>query len=163
MNDGPQSEDGANLTTSQSAEPILPIITQTPINSGQVTEASPLNIISQSYSGPIPHPEMLSKYNSAIRDGAERVFRMAESDLEHQHSIANRQMALSEKLQADEFFLKKLTASAAAVLLLFGFGLVAWLAFTGHLIGSGVTGTLIAALSGIGTLAGKKPREANKE
>ncbi len=166
MNDEKKSDDAvaapANLTLPQPPDQSRPIISQVPINSGQVLSASPLNIV-QSYSGPIPHPDTLRAYDTAVHDGAERVFRMAESDLEQQHSIANRQMSLSEKNQADEFFLKKLTAIAATSLLACGFAMVAVLAFTGHLVGSGITGALIAALSAIGTIAGRKQPPAPKD
>lgn len=37
----------------------------------------------QMYSGPLPHPDVLTKYNDAVSDGAERILKMAEAQSAH--------------------------------------------------------------------------------
>jgi uncharacterized membrane protein len=39
--------------------------------------------------GPLPAPEILKKYNEAVPDGAERIFKMAERDQKHIHRNQN--------------------------------------------------------------------------
>jgi uncharacterized membrane protein len=39
------------------------------------------------FTGPIPPPEVLSKYNDALPDAAERIVAMAESQLKHRQDI----------------------------------------------------------------------------
>ena len=43
----------------------------------------------QSYSGPLPAPESLEKYNKIIPDGADRIMRMAENQSIHRMKIEN--------------------------------------------------------------------------
>ena len=42
------------------------------------------------YSGPIPHPDLLGKFNEILPDAAERIFTMAEKEQDHRHSIENK-------------------------------------------------------------------------
>ena len=44
----------------------------------------------QQYSGPLPHPEALIKYNEAAPDAAERIIAMAEKEMEHRHHEEDR-------------------------------------------------------------------------
>ena len=46
--------------------------------------------ISESYSGPIPHPDILVKYDSVITDGADRIMKMAENQQSHRIGIESR-------------------------------------------------------------------------
>jgi uncharacterized membrane protein len=39
------------------------------------------------FSGPIPPPEILSKYNDAVPNGAERILAMAESQSQHRQAL----------------------------------------------------------------------------
>jgi uncharacterized membrane protein len=41
----------------------------------------------QSFSGPIPSPDLLAQYNQIIPDAAERILSMAENEAKHAHSI----------------------------------------------------------------------------
>lgn len=45
----------------------------------------------ESFSGPIPHPEHLKKYNQIVPGSANRILKMAESDLEHIQKIQTRE------------------------------------------------------------------------
>lgn len=44
-------------------------------------------VVSEYYSGPLPHPRHLAQYDSLIPDGAHRVMAMAEDALAHNHSM----------------------------------------------------------------------------
>ena len=47
---------------------------------------------SQSYSGPLPMPEDLEKYDQVVPGAAERIIRMAEKEMQHRHESDNRMM-----------------------------------------------------------------------
>ncbi len=53
---------------------------------------------SVSFSGPVPPPEQLAKYNQAFQNGAERVFQLAEKEQNHRHTLDKRDQELSEQL-----------------------------------------------------------------
>lgn len=44
----------------------------------------------ESFSGPLPHPDLLLKYNNAVADAAERILRMAETQATHRQDIEKR-------------------------------------------------------------------------
>lgn len=41
----------------------------------------------EQFSGPIPSPDILERYNAIVPDAAERILKMAESDASHQREI----------------------------------------------------------------------------
>jgi len=61
-------------------------------NKPQTSEPSPNQKIikqevSMAFSGPLPHPEILKKYNEILQGAAERIIRMAEQQAEHRRSM----------------------------------------------------------------------------
>jgi uncharacterized membrane protein len=42
--------------------------------------------VQQHYSGPLPHPDALARYDEIVPGAAERIIRMAEKEMEHRHS-----------------------------------------------------------------------------
>lgn len=44
-------------------------------------------IAQQSFAGPLPHPDILQKYNVIVPDAAERIISMAEQDAKHTRSM----------------------------------------------------------------------------
>lgn len=42
------------------------------------------------FSGPLPHPDILAKFNGIIPDGAERIMQMAENQQKHRMGLENR-------------------------------------------------------------------------
>jgi uncharacterized membrane protein len=44
----------------------------------------------RSFSGPLPHPEVLARYNEVIPGGAERILAMAERQSEHRESLESK-------------------------------------------------------------------------
>jgi uncharacterized membrane protein len=53
-----------------------------PQNPAQVKQ-----VISSSFSGPLPHPEVLRGYESVQPGAAERIIKMAENEAIHRHSL----------------------------------------------------------------------------
>ena len=46
-----------------------------------------LQVTTQQFSGPLPPPEVLAKYNAIIPNAAERILAMAEADISHLHTM----------------------------------------------------------------------------
>jgi len=44
----------------------------------------------EAFAGPLPHPDILIKYNNAVSDAAERILRMAEKQAAHRQEIERR-------------------------------------------------------------------------
>lgn len=44
----------------------------------------------ESFSGPVPHPRIISQYKSVMPDAPERIFRMAEKQQEHRFGLENK-------------------------------------------------------------------------
>ena len=60
--------------------------------------------VSETYSGPLPHPAIIKQYNEIQPDFAERLLRMAEDQQAHRHSISRailRRPGSVERLRAD--------------------------------------------------------------
>jgi len=58
---------------------------QTPTPSNQQNQQAIATL--QSFSGPLPHPELLENYNDIIPGAAERILSLAEAEAAHQHDI----------------------------------------------------------------------------
>ena len=78
-----------------------------------------------SFSGPIPPPDILKGYNSVIKEGAERIMRMAE--LQSAHRIQLEDLAIREGIKQS-----KRGQNYGFILGLVGLGLSAILASLGH-------------------------------
>lgn len=97
---------------------------------------------SVSFSGPLPHPALLAKYNEVIANGAERIMAMAERQSIHRESLEAQVVAenvASQKRGSIFAFIICLTA------LIGGFALIAF--------GKDATG-LAAIISSLAALAG---------
>ena len=53
---------------------------------------------STSFSGPLPHPEILERYNSAVPGGAERIIAMAEKQSDHRMRLESSALSPAWKL-----------------------------------------------------------------
>lgn len=69
----------------------------------------------QSFSGPLPPPEVLARYNDCIPDGAKRLIEMAERQQEHRHSIERRVVNWNTLDQRIGLFLGFILALSVAV------------------------------------------------
>jgi uncharacterized membrane protein len=58
---------------------------------GEPTREQLVQILAQSvFSGPLPPPGMLARYNDALPDGAERIVKMAENQSAHRRKLESR-------------------------------------------------------------------------
>lgn len=102
-----------------------------------------LQVMAESYSGPLPPPDFLRSYNEIVDDGAERVFRMAEQQAAHRQHL-ERTLLLGQDKRANRgqllgFFI------ALAVL-----GLGGFLVLSGHdWAGGTVMAVDVVGLAGI--------------
>ncbi len=99
--------------------------------------------VHESYSGPLPHPEMLERYDKIIPDGAERIMRMAESEQSHRHKC-------DDLMVKGEVSLAKRGQIVGALLAILITGAGFWLTLSGHeAVGSVVFGTTIIGVISI--------------
>ena|SRR5712671_5092741 len=59
----------------------------------------------EAFSGPIPPPDLLNKYNEAIPDGADRIMKMAEEEQRQMHRLQKWSAALVAAGQIGGFLL----------------------------------------------------------
>ena len=83
----------------------------------------------QSYSGPLPAPESLEKYNSIIPNGAERIMKMAENQSGHrikiEDTVVSGQVKQSGRGQIFGLVIAFFTISSSVVLAILGHDVVA--------------------------------------
>lgn len=109
--------------------------------------------VQETYSGPLPHPELLERYDKIISEGAERIMRMAESEQMHRHKcddlMIKGEVALAKRGQIVGALLAILITCA-------GF----WLTLTGHeVVGSVVFGTTIIGVISVFVTYYKKQKK----
>lgn len=97
-------------------------------------------IQSKSHSGPLPAPETLEEYNRLIPNGAERIMKMAESQLQHRHDLEKSVIPSQVKQsQLGQWF--------GFILGLVGIGCGTFLAYNGQpYVGAIVAGTTVVSL-----------------
>ena len=57
-------------------------------------------VVSEEFSGPIPHPQHLREYDNILPGAAERILKMAEKSIEHE--LAAEKSALDAKIAGDK-------------------------------------------------------------
>lgn len=87
-----------------------------------------------SFSGPIPHPEILKGYSEVVKDGGERIVTMAEKQSNHRMQLED--YAIKEELKQS-----RLGQVFGFILGLLGLGLATTLAMFGHDAIAGIFGT----------------------
>jgi uncharacterized membrane protein len=112
--------------------------------------------VSASFSGPLPPPEILARYNDAVPDAAERIIAMAEKQAEHRMGLESR------VIDAD---IRRANAGVVAgflVALAFLGGSV-FLVFTGHTQAGVIVGSLdlvgLVSVFVYGTISRRSERE----
>lgn len=53
-------------------------------------EKNQLIKVQEHYSGPLPHPDALARYDQIVPGAAERIIKMAEKEMGHRHSTEDR-------------------------------------------------------------------------
>lgn len=66
-------------------KPNDPVVQTSTTNNPQKQHTSQLITEQHAFSGPLPHPEILAKYNEITPGFAERIISMAEKEQNHQH------------------------------------------------------------------------------
>jgi len=96
--------------------------------------------ISQQYSGPLPPPELLERFNQVIPSGAERIMAMAEQQSAHRINIET-------TVVKNQQWQSTLGQYFALFVTVFGLSISAWAIFTGH---DGAGGTIgVATISSV--------------
>lgn len=95
--------------------------------------------IERSFSGPLPSPEVLQQYNHAVKDGAERVVKMAENQSKHRmemekHAIS-KQLEQSGRGQLFGFILALICLASTVFLAVKGFETLASILGSSTIIG----------------------------
>ncbi len=93
----------------------------------------------QSFSGPLPPPEALARYNEIVPNGAERIMQMAENQQRHRHS-------LEQKVIKANVFDQKLGLILGFVIMAGVAAAGVWLVSTGR--DASGTAALVAAVAG---------------
>ena len=118
-----------------------------------------LFISESSFSGPLPHPEILKGYNEAVPGAAERIIKMAEKRLDHKIQLENNGFQLGDFAIKEQFRQSKRGQSFAFVVALFGLGLAGLLAY----LDSEIVAGILASTTILGLVAvfanGKKEQE----
>ena len=107
-----------------------------------------------SFSGPLPHPDLLERYNEVIPNGADRIMAMAERQGAHRESLEAQVVAANIKAQARGALYAFIIC---LVVILGGFGLL-W-------IGKSISGfgTILTGLAGLVGVFVFTRREQRKE
>jgi uncharacterized membrane protein len=65
-----------------------------PVQKQQSGEAEPnvVAVAQSRFSGPLPHPDHLARYNEILPDAAERILAMAEKEQDHRHNLEKKVM-----------------------------------------------------------------------
>jgi uncharacterized membrane protein len=87
-----------------------------------------------SFRGPIPHPEILKGYDGVVKDGAERIFAMAEKQ-------SNHRMQLERRVIEEELKQSRLGQLFGFIIGMLGLGLAVLLAMFGHETVASIFGT----------------------
>ncbi len=99
--------------------------------------------VQYSYSGPLPHPDILEQYNKIVPNGAERIFAQFEAQSKHRQMI-------EAKVIASNSFVQIFGAISALLLGLIALGGGLYLAYAGKsLVGFGAFFAGLASLVGV--------------
>lgn len=116
-----------------------------------------VGIIHQSFSGPIPPPNILSEYSQIIPNGAERIMAMAEAQSEHRRKLETKAL----KTDSRNSLLGVIFAFILGITALFTGALIVYIgkSVSGTIFGSTGMVTLVSAFI-YGTRERRKERES---
>ena len=104
------------------------------------TQSETKGIIATEWRGPLPPPSILKDFDAVVQDGAERIMKAWEGEIEHRQHLERREFwlfaidAIFGKLAALVFVL--------SVLLLAGFAIARQSEWAAMILGSGVIGSV---------------------
>jgi uncharacterized membrane protein len=126
------------------------------MSSNQPTRDQRSVVAVQQFSGPLPPPEIMERYDALVPGAAERILHMAEKQSEHRHRIESRVIASDVRNSflglIFGFFLSALTLSGSIVAIMQGKEL------GGGILGGGTVASLAAVF-----VYGSRVRRANRE
>ena len=113
--------------------------------------------ISQSFSGPLPHPDVLRKFNEIVPGSAERIMKMAEEQSAHRKE-------LEKKVIDSDIARSKWGQILGFIIAITGLGISTIIAIYGSAIAGGVIGVgTLASLVGVFMYGSKTRRLERKE
>jgi uncharacterized membrane protein len=100
-------------------------------------------VAAQTFSGPLPHPDIFRKYGEVIPDAPERILRVFEEDSRHVREIGKTALDAAKGDNRRSHWM-------AFVLIALGLILTGWLAYLGRDVLAGIvaTGTLTGTIAG---------------
>jgi uncharacterized membrane protein len=109
------------------------------------------------YSGPLPHPEILGGYEKVLPGSADRIFKMAEKQLDHRISNEN-------KLVNAENQIRLFGLITGFLIAIFGLGGAVYLGYNGKTLESGIMsgGTLVGLVTVFVKGSGNNNQEKEK-
>jgi uncharacterized membrane protein len=99
------------------------------------------------YSGPLPDPEILARYEKVLHGAAERTFKLVESEQEHRHKMQEKQLDAGIADQKDIRNIEKRGQFFALLIALSSIGVAVFSVSSGQEIVASIFG-----VSGVGTL-----------
>mgnify|MGYP001565702814 CR=1 FL=1 len=112
--------------------------------------------ISQSFSGPLPHPDVLRKFNEIVPGAAERIMKMAEEQSAHRKE-------LEKKVIDSDIARSKWGQILGFIIAITGLGISTIIAIYGSAIAGGVIGVgTLASLVGV-FMYGSKTRSLERK
>ena len=112
--------------------------------------------ISQSFSGPLPHPDVLRKFNEIVPGAAERIIKMAEDQSTHRKE-------LEKKVIDSDIARSKWGQILGFIIAITGLGISTIIAIYGSAIAGGVIGVgTLASLVGV-FMYGSKTRSLERK
>ncbi len=102
------------------------------------------------YSGPLPDPEILARYEKVLPGAAERTFKLVESEQEHRHKMQEKQLDAGIADQKDGRNIEKRGQVFALIIALSSFGVSVFSLSMGQeiaasIFGAGGVGALVIA------------------
>ena len=112
--------------------------------------------ISQSFSGPLPHPDVLRKFNEIVPGAAERIIKMAEDQSTHRKE-------LEKKVIDSDIARSKLGQILGFIIAITGLGVSVIVAVYGSALAGGIIGVgTLASLVGVFMYGSKTRSEERK-
>jgi len=95
-----------------------------------------MQVVTASFlSGPLPHPDLLAKYNDVVPNGAERLMQMAEQQQKHRHDLERTVIHGNVKSEKRGQYM-------GLIVSVVGLGVATYLAAIGKEITGGILGSL---------------------
>lgn len=115
-------------------------------------------MVSEKYTGPFAHPDLLEKLNEVVDDGAERAFRLTEREQEHRHAMERAVLDASVKQHDRDASDRRLVIVLLFVFLALSLGGAIAAIMTGHSAGGGLVAGAAAIITAGGYLISRSRR-----